>query len=145
LILCQFQLQSVLVQKKSANAMGTALNVYAIIKKEKKIPTAPVDAVNSKTDLEGQKKRQRVKVYFWKSMGAVERINIPKLEDALRKQFPDAENRFVQSQVALMQTDNKIKVQDNVKVWIKHRPAWSRRHRRVFGKTNHSQETAKRN
>jgi hypothetical protein len=52
--------------------MGTALNVYAIIKKEKKTPTAPVDAVNSKTDLEGQKKRQRVKVYFWKSMGFVE-------------------------------------------------------------------------
>jgi hypothetical protein len=97
--------------------------VYTIIKKETKTPTAPVVVVNRKADLEAQKKRQRVQAYFWKIVGPVEHINIPKLEDALRKQFPDSEDRFIQSQVALMQTEGKIKIQYNVKVWIKQPPA----------------------
>jgi hypothetical protein len=81
-----------------------------------------VDAVNKKADLEAQNKRLNVQVYFWNIVGSVEHVNISKLEDALRKQFPNAEDRFIHSQIALMQTEGRIKVQDNVKVWIKQSP-----------------------
>jgi hypothetical protein len=78
LILCQLQLQIVRVQKKSVNATGTALNAYAIIKKETKTPTAPVADVNRKADLEPQKKRQHVQIYFGKMWAflSTKRVNI---------------------------------------------------------------------
>jgi uncharacterized membrane protein YheB (UPF0754 family) len=80
-------------------------------------------ALNKKRKSEAQRKRQRVQIYFWNIVGSVEHINIPKLEDALRKEFPNAEDRFIQSQIELMQTEGKIKVQNNGKVWIKQPPS----------------------
>jgi hypothetical protein len=74
-------------------------------------------------DVETQKKRQKVQVYFWNVVGAVEHINVPKLEDAIKKEFRTADERFVESQIKLMQTEGRIKVQNNVKVWIKQPPA----------------------
>jgi hypothetical protein len=70
-------------------------------------------------DLEAQKKREKVQAYFWNIVGSVEHINIPKLEDALRKEFSSNDDRVIQAQIGLMQTEGRIKVQNNVKVWIK--------------------------
>jgi len=69
LILCQLQLQIVLVQKKSVNAMGTALNVYVIIKKETKIPIVPVASVNRKTDSDNRKSGTVCACLFLKKKG----------------------------------------------------------------------------
>lgn len=72
-----------------------------------------------KSDAGSQKKRQIVQVYFWNIVGAVEHISIPKLEDAIKKEFNCNDNRFVQAQIRLMQTESRIRVQSRVKVWIK--------------------------
>jgi hypothetical protein len=70
-------------------------------------------------NLEGQKKREKIQVYFWNIVGSVEHINVPKLEDALRKEFGSNDDRVIQAQIRLMQTEGRIRVQSNVKVWIK--------------------------
>ncbi len=74
--------------------------------------------MNKDADVEAQKKRLRVQAYFWNIVGAVEHINIPKLEDAIRKEFNVEDDRFVQAQIELMQTESRIRVQSRVKVWI---------------------------
>jgi hypothetical protein len=70
-------------------------------------------------DLEGQRKREKIQAYFYGIVGSVEHINIPKLEDALRKEFNCKDGRFIQAQINLMQTEGKIRVENRVKVWIK--------------------------
>ena len=71
------------------------------------------------SDLEVQKKHEKIQVHFWNIVGSVEHINIPKLEDAVKKEFNTTDDRFVQMQIKLMQTESRIRVQNNVKVWIK--------------------------
>jgi hypothetical protein len=71
------------------------------------------------SDLDAQKKRQNIQAYFWNIVGAVEHISLPKLEDAVKKEFNCSDDRFVQMQIRLMQTESRIRVQSNVKVWIK--------------------------
>ena len=71
------------------------------------------------SDSEGQKKRQKVQVYFWNIVGAVEHISLPKIEDVLKKEFNIEDDRFIEAQVKLMQTEARIRIQSNVKVWIK--------------------------
>ena len=56
---------------------------------------------------------------FWNQVGAVEHVNVPKLKDALRKEFKETDDRFIDAQIKLMQTEARIRVQNNVKVWIK--------------------------
>lgn len=73
--------------------------------------------------MDAQKKRARVQTYFWGTVGAAEHINVPKLEDALRKEFRTCDDRFIEAQVRLMQTEGRVRVQGNVKVWIKQPPA----------------------
>jgi hypothetical protein len=70
-------------------------------------------------DKEAQKKRDHVQKYFWDIVGSAEHINLPKLEDALKKQFPNQNDRFIQEQISLMQTESRIKIQSKSKVWIK--------------------------
>jgi hypothetical protein len=65
------------------------------------------------------KKRQKIQTYFWGIVGAVEHINIPKLEDVIRKEFHTIDSRLIESQIRLMQTEGRIKVQETSKVWIK--------------------------
>lgn len=74
-------------------------------------------------DLEAQRKRLKIQTYFWGIVGSAEHINIPKLEDAIRKEFHTTDDRLIDAQVRLMQTEGRIKVQDTVKVWIKQPPA----------------------
>jgi hypothetical protein len=68
---------------------------------------------------EGFTKREKIQQHFWNIVGSVEHINVPKLEDAIKKEFNTDDNRLIQAQVKLMQTEARIKVQNKVKVWIK--------------------------
>lgn len=71
---------------------------------------------------EAKKKRERIQRHFWNIVGSVEHINIPKLEDALRKEFNTDKDRFIQTQINLMQTEGRIRIENRVKVWIKQPP-----------------------
>ncbi len=71
------------------------------------------------SEREAQKKRQKIQVYFWNIVGSVEHINVPKLEDAVRKEFNTRDDRVVQAQVNLMHSEARIRIESNVKVWIK--------------------------
>ena len=73
------------------------------------------------TNLEKEacKKREKIQVHFWNQVGSFEHISLPKLEAEIRKEFNCSEDRFIQSQIKLMQTEARIKVQSRVKVWIK--------------------------
>jgi hypothetical protein len=70
------------------------------------------------SDKDAQQKRRNVQVHFWNIVGADEHISLPKLEDAVKKEFNCNDDRFVQAQIKLMQTESRIRVQSRVKVWI---------------------------
>ncbi|MGO8807196.1 MAG: hypothetical protein ACLQO7_11465 [Candidatus Bathyarchaeia archaeon] len=70
------------------------------------------------SDSEARKKRIKIQMKFWNQVGSAEHINVPKLEDAVRKEFCTTDDRIVQGQVRLMQTEARVRVQDKVKVWI---------------------------
>ncbi len=71
---------------------------------------------------EAQTKRLKLQVYFWNVVGSVEHINVPKLEYAIRKEFNTTDDRVIQGQVRLMQTEGRIRIQNSAKVWIKQPP-----------------------
>ncbi len=75
--------------------------------------------MTKKSGSEAQEKRDNIQRHFWGIVGSLEHINIPKLEDAICREFHKSDDRFVEEQVKLMQTEGRIKVQDKVKVWIK--------------------------
>ena len=75
--------------------------------------------MNNQSEREARKKRQRIQVHFWNMVGPAEHINLPKLEDALKKEFKTVDDRLIQTQIGLMQAEARIKVQSRVKVWIK--------------------------
>ncbi len=99
--------------------MATAKNVQATIKPRKSGRTVQGKAARTKSpQMEEQKKRENIQRWFWGIVGSVEHINIPKLEDVIRKEFHCSDYRFVVAQVRLMQTEGRIRVQEKVKVWI---------------------------
>ena len=61
-------------------------------------------------DLESKelKKREKIQRHFWNEVGAIEHISLPKLKNALAKEFKTKDARVIQTQIKLMQ-----------KVWIK--------------------------
>ncbi len=65
------------------------------------------------------KKRERIHIRFWNQVGAEEHISLPMLKDALKKEWKDKNDRFIQAQIRLMQTEGRIHVESKVKVWIK--------------------------
>ena len=71
------------------------------------------------SEVEDRKKREKIQIHFWNIVGAVEHISLPKLEDAIRKEYKYTDDRSVQTQIKLMQTEAKIRIQSKVKVWIK--------------------------
>jgi hypothetical protein len=71
------------------------------------------------SEMEALKKREKIQSCFWSQVGSVEHISLPKLEDAIRKEFNCNEDRLIQAQIGLMQTEARIRVQSRVKVWIK--------------------------
>jgi hypothetical protein len=68
---------------------------------------------------EASNKRGKIQIQFWNQVGSAEHISLPKLQDAIRKEFNCTDDRFVQVQIRLMQTEARVRVQSNVKVWIK--------------------------
>jgi len=71
------------------------------------------------SEKEAFKKREKIQNHFWNQVGSIEHISLPKLEDALRKEFNCNDDRFIQAQIKLMQTEARIRVESRVKVWIK--------------------------
>ena len=80
--------------------------------------------MTTKSEKEALQKREKIQNLFWSQVGSVEHISLPKLEDAVRKEFNCTGNRFVQTQISLMQTEARIKVQNRGKVWIKQPKAY---------------------
>lgn len=71
------------------------------------------------SEKEALRKRENVQNYFWNIVGSVEHVSLPKLEHAVKKEFNVYDDRFIQAQIKLMQTEGRIRVQSRVKVWIK--------------------------
>ena len=71
------------------------------------------------SEKEAFKKRENIQNRLWSQVGAVEHISLPKLEDAIQKEFNSNDDRFIQAQINLMQTEARIRVQSRVKVWVK--------------------------
>jgi len=100
--------------------MATAKNVQTTIKPRKSGPTVQgKTAMTKNPEIEELKKRENIQQRFWGIVSSVEHINIPKLEDAIRKEFRCSDHRFIVTQVRLMQTEGRIRVQEKGKVWIK--------------------------
>jgi hypothetical protein len=70
-------------------------------------------------ELEFLKKREKIQYYFWNIVGVEEHTSLPKLKHAIVKEFKNDDDRFVQSQIKLMQTEARVKIESRVKVWIK--------------------------
>ena len=70
-------------------------------------------------DPEDLKKREKIQKHFWNEVGAVEHISLPKLKNAIKREFKCQDDRFVQAQIELMQTEARIKIESKVKVWIR--------------------------
>jgi hypothetical protein len=75
--------------------------------------------MSTHSEIEALKKREKIQIHFWNQVGSVEHISLPKLEDAIRKEFDCKDDRFIQAQIRLMQTEARIRVESRVKVWIK--------------------------
>ncbi len=71
------------------------------------------------SELEERKKRSRIQSRFWSEVGSIEHISLPKLKDAIEKEFKCKDDRFIQAQIELMQTEARIRIESKVKVWIK--------------------------
>ena len=71
------------------------------------------------SELEDIKKREKIQNHFWNEVGDVEHISLPKLKSAVKKEFNYKDDRSVQAQIDLMQTEQRIRIESRVKVWIK--------------------------
>jgi hypothetical protein len=71
------------------------------------------------TELDDQRKREKIQSHFWNEVGAVEHISLPKLKDAVKREFHYKDDRDIQAQIKRMQTEQRIRIESNVKVWIK--------------------------
>jgi hypothetical protein len=76
---------------------------------------------------EDVKKRERIQDRFWNEVGSIEHISLPRLKDAVRKEFRYRDDRSIQGQIELMQTEARIRIESKVKVWIKPPPPHSAR------------------
>ncbi len=66
--------------------------------------------MTKESEIEARKKRIKIQARFWSQVGAVEHINLPKLQDAIRREFKISDDRFVEAQVRLMQTEGRVRV-----------------------------------
>lgn len=71
------------------------------------------------SDAESLKKREKIQNHFWSQVGSKEHISLPMLEDAIKKEFNYKDDRSIQAQINLMQTEARIRMESRVKVWIK--------------------------
>ena len=68
---------------------------------------------------EDMKKREKIQRQFWNEIGSVEHTSMPKLKNAIEREFNRKDDRFVLAQIKLMQTEGRIRIESRVKVWIK--------------------------
>ena len=68
---------------------------------------------------EDLKKREKIQNHFWNEVDSIEHISLPKLKDAVRKEFKYEDDRSIQAQIELMQTEARIRIESRVKVWIR--------------------------
>ena len=73
----------------------------------------------TKNTKEGLKKREKIQEDFWNEVGSVEHTSLPKLKNAIEREFKRKDDRFVLAQIKLMQTEGKIRIESKVKVWIR--------------------------
>ncbi len=73
-----------------------------------------------RSDLEALKKREKIQRYFWKEVGSVEHVSLPKLKNIIKREFESKDDRFIRAQIDLMQTEARIRIESRVKVWIKN-------------------------
>jgi hypothetical protein len=71
------------------------------------------------SELKDLKKREKIQNHFWNEIGSIEHISLPKLKNAVRKEFKYEDDRSIQAQIELMQTEARIRIESKVKVWIK--------------------------
>ena len=64
-------------------------------------------------------KRKRIQINFWNEVGSVEHISLPKLRNAIKREFKFKDDRLIQAQIDLMQTEARVRIESRVKVWIK--------------------------
>jgi hypothetical protein len=76
-------------------------------------------AVTKPSEPEDLKKREKIQNHFWNEVGSVEHISLPKLKNAVRKEFKYKDDRCIQAQIELMQTEARIRIESKLKVWIK--------------------------
>ena len=69
---------------------------------------------------EDMKKREKIQRQFWNEIGSVEHTAMPKLKNAIEREFNRKDDRFVLAQIKLMQTEGRIRIKSRVKVWIKN-------------------------
>lgn len=69
--------------------------------------------------IEDLRKREKIQNRFWNEVGAVEHVSLPRLRNAVEKEFNCADRRYIQDQIELMQTEGRIRLESRVKVWIK--------------------------
>jgi hypothetical protein len=68
---------------------------------------------------EDLKKREKIQNHFWNEVCSIEHISLPKLKNAVKKEFKYEDDRSIQAQIELMQTEARIRIESKVKVWIK--------------------------
>jgi hypothetical protein len=68
---------------------------------------------------EDLKKREKIQKHFWNEVGSIEHVSLPKLKNAVRKEFNYKDDRSIHAQIELMQTEARIRIESKVKVWIK--------------------------
>lgn len=86
---------------------------------QRKRRVALLRQINKLSDSESQNKRRKIQVYFWNIVGDVEHISVPKLEAAVRKEFNSCDDRLIQAQIRLMQSEARVRIQRTNKVWIR--------------------------
>ena len=64
------------------------------------------------------RKREKIQEHFWNEVGSIEHISLPKLKNAIRNEFKYDDERSIQAQIKLMQTETRIRIESKVKVWI---------------------------
>jgi len=78
------------------------------------------------SELEDVRKREKIQNYFWNEVGSIEHISLPKLKNAVRREFKYKDDRSIQAQIELMQTEARIRIESRVKVWIRAPLAYRR-------------------
>ena len=72
-----------------------------------------------RSEKQDQKKREKMHNFFWNEVGPIEHISLPKLKRVIEKEFNCKDDRSTQAQIELMQTEQRIRIESRVKVWIR--------------------------